>query len=94
MASESHSLSSHNGEGCFRADALLPPTVDFESLRRYTFGGLVGFEELLAPVLPHFAGRRIEANRDVRARCTARFSDGFENHLDSFLVRLSIAAKS
>jgi len=36
MASESHSLSSHNGEGCFRADALLPPTVDFEPLRRYT----------------------------------------------------------
>ena len=36
MASESNSLSSPNGEGSFRADGLLPPTVDFESLRRYT----------------------------------------------------------
>jgi hypothetical protein len=35
MASESDASSSPNGEGSFRADALLPPTVDFESLRRY-----------------------------------------------------------
>jgi GTP-binding protein EngB required for normal cell division len=36
MASESNSLSVPDGEGCFRADGLLPTTVDFESLRRYT----------------------------------------------------------
>ncbi len=36
MASESNTLGSTNGEGSFRAGALLPPTVDFESLRRYT----------------------------------------------------------
>jgi GTP-binding protein EngB required for normal cell division len=36
MASESNSSSSPNGDGTFRADGLLPPTVDFESLRRYT----------------------------------------------------------
>jgi GTP-binding protein EngB required for normal cell division len=35
MASESNASSSPNGEESFRADALLPATVDFESLRRY-----------------------------------------------------------
>jgi GTPase Era involved in 16S rRNA processing len=36
MDSESKSSSSSNGNASFRADGLLPPTVDFESLRRYT----------------------------------------------------------
>jgi hypothetical protein len=35
MASESNASSSPNGAERFRADALLPATVDFESLRRY-----------------------------------------------------------
>lgn len=39
----------------------------------FRFGGLVGLEVPGAPVLPHFAGRRIEANGDVRTWCIARF---------------------
>jgi hypothetical protein len=36
MSSEPSSSGSPVGVGSFRADTLLPPTVDFESLRRYT----------------------------------------------------------
>jgi small GTP-binding protein len=36
MSSEPSSSDSPVGEGSFRADVLLPQTVDFESLRRYT----------------------------------------------------------
>ncbi len=36
MASESNSSNSPIGDDSFRADAQLPPTVDFESLRRYS----------------------------------------------------------
>jgi hypothetical protein len=34
MDSESRSSSLSNGDASFRADALVPPAVDFESLRR------------------------------------------------------------
>lgn len=36
MDSESQSSKSSNGDNSFAADGFLPPTVDFESLRRYT----------------------------------------------------------
>jgi hypothetical protein len=36
MSSEPSSSGSAVGEGSFRADTLLPSTIDFESLRRYT----------------------------------------------------------
>jgi GTP-binding protein EngB required for normal cell division len=46
MTSPSNSLSSPDGDGRFDADGLLPPAVDFDSLRRYTSAKLSIAHEL------------------------------------------------
>jgi hypothetical protein len=71
---------------------LGPRLPDFDQL----VGGdrlLGGFEEHVLPVVPHFTGGRVEADRDIGGRLVAGFGDRFQNQLDSFIVRFQIGSE-
>ena len=49
-------------------------------------GLLGGLEEYVLPVVPHFTGGRVEADRDIGGWLVAGFGDRFQNQFDGFFV--------
>src|SRR5512132_564512 len=58
------------------------------------FCRLVGLEMDVLAVLPHLAGRGIEAERDLLAGLQAGFDDRLEDDLDRLLVRLEVRCEA
>ncbi len=70
-----------------------PRLPDFDEL----IGGnwlLSGLEEHVLPVVPHFTGGRVEANRDIGGRLVAGFGDRFQNQFDGFFVRFQVGSET
>src|ERR1700693_487496 len=74
MSSEPSSSVSPVGGGSFRADTLLPPAVDFESLRRYTSAKL-SIANQLRSLLDLLKKRRDESRIHSCERLMAKLAE-------------------